>query len=69
LRAGEDADEDEDDDEEEDDDAPDDIEVAPPPSADFADGEISGSFAPMAAVATQQQAIRVRKVRMKYPEV
>jgi hypothetical protein len=43
---------------------PDDTAPAPPATADFVDGEMSGSFAPLAAVTTQQQAIRVRRVRM-----
>jgi hypothetical protein len=43
---------------------PDETDPAPPTAADFVDGEMSGSFAPLAAATTQQQAIRVRKVRM-----
>src|SRR5450830_502652 len=51
-------------------DAPVDVAPAAPTSADFVDGEISGSFSmPAAAETTQQQAIRVRRERMKYPEV
>jgi hypothetical protein len=43
---------------------------AAPATADFVEGESSGSFSvPVAAETTQQQAIRVRRERMKYPEV
>jgi hypothetical protein len=57
------------------DDAPDTDAAAPvtpaaPTTADFVEGESSGSFSvPVAAETTQQQAIRVRRERMKYPEV
>jgi hypothetical protein len=70
LRAGaEDEDEDED---EDDDEAPgllgriEEIGAAPPPTATFADGEMSGSFAALAVATAQQQAIRVsRGMRME----
>jgi len=40
------------------------IDPVAPPTADFVEGEISGSFAALAVAKTQQQAIRVRRVRM-----
>ncbi|GJI96230.1 hypothetical protein RugamoR57_29480 [Duganella caerulea] len=40
------------------------IEPVLPPTEDFVDGEISGSFAALAVARTQQQAIRVSRVRM-----
>jgi hypothetical protein len=67
LRAGA-----EDEDEDEDDEAPglfgriEEIGAAPPPTATFADGEMSGSFAALAVATAQQQAIRVsRGMRME----
>jgi hypothetical protein len=38
--------------------------AVPPPTAIFAAGEISGSFAAVAIATAQQQAIRVTRVRM-----
>ncbi|GJI88509.1 hypothetical protein RugamoR1_16720 [Rugamonas sp. R1(2021)] len=42
----------------------DEIGPVPPPTAIFADGEMSGSFAAVAIATAQQQAIRVSRVRM-----